>query len=219
MLIIKKYWPDYVPGYIKCEGPDWVNPNDSTGIEITRTMSTHEGYSDSLARKYFGKKRHDIPSEILEVFHGELFYREDGTVIGMSPSKGLVNASSFYNQIVQSFDTKVSKLLKYKTFSRNILYLYHSFLLNQKEIESLLDVFSIKTGLYFHIVFLDTIDQLITYDIEAKTYKIDEKLGDMKALIIQAEELVSYSLANKQVVVFDDMIRSCFSHEEQLPIL
>ncbi len=208
MLIIKKYWPGYVPGYIKCEGPDWVNPNDSTGIEITRTMSTHEGYSDSLARKYFGKKRHDIPSEILEVFHGELFYKEDGTVVGMSPSKGLVDASSFFNQIVQSFNNKVSKLPKYKTQNRNILYLYHSFLLNQREIESLLDVFSAKTELLFQIVFLDTTDQLITYDIKAKTFKIDEKLEDMKALIVQAKELVIYSLANKQVLGFDALLKN-----------
>jgi len=209
MLIIKEYWSGYSPGYIKSEGPDWINLNNSTGIEITRSMSNHEGYSNSLARKYFGKNRDDIPSQITKDFHGELFYREDGTVIGMSPSKGLVNASSFYNQIVQSFDTKVSKLPKYKTFSRNILYLYHSFSLNQKEIESLIDVFSVKTGLYFHIVFLDITDQLITYDIEAETFKIDIKLEEMKALIVQAKELVSYFSTNKQILGFDTLLQNC----------
>ena len=164
-------------------------------------MSIHEGYSNSLARKYFGKNRDDIPSQITKDFHGELFYSEDGTVIGMSPSKGLVDASSFFNQIVQSFNKKVSKLPKYNTQNRNILYLYHSFSLNQKEIESLLDVFSVKTGLYFHIVFLDITDQLITFDINAQTYKIREKLSDMKALIDQAKDLVNYSIENKKAVI------------------
>lgn len=215
MLMIRKYWSGYSPGYIKNEGPDWVNPSDSVGIEVTRSMSKHDGYTNSFSEKYFGEKRDNIPTRRLEEFRGQLFFHEDSDIlIALSPTKGLIDSSYFYNQIVQSFRGKVEKLQIYELLRTMVLYIYTPFSLNQKEIVSLLDVFSIKTGLYFHIVFLDTTDQLITYDIEAKTYKIDEKLGDMKALMVQAKELVSYSIANKQVVIFDDMIRSCFNHAE-----
>lgn len=201
MLIIRKYWTGYSPGYIKSECPDWVNSSDSIGIEITRSMSKHDGYTNYFSENYFGEKRDNIPRRKLEEFRGELFFHEDNdTLFALSPTKGLIDSSYFYNQIVQSFRSKVEKLPVYKLFRTMVLYIYTPFSLKQSEIDSLLSVFTIASDIHFNIIFLDTNDQLLTFDIEAQTIKLEDTLEGMKAMIIQTKELVSYFLSNKQIL-------------------
>ncbi len=208
MLIVRKYWPEYSIGFFKSERPDWINLISSVGIEITRDLSKHEGYTNYFSETYFGKTKKDIPQKEYKDYLGQLYFKDnDGPLYALSPTKGLVDSSFYHTQLVQCFTKKTSKLQKYKSTSKNALFIFHSFSLNENEIKALLPIFTWKSNRYFQTVFIDANDQLITYNIDKQTIIVDMILKDIKKLIIQAEEITSYSCTNRKIQNFEELIK------------
>jgi len=174
MLKIKKYWDSYVPGFVRCERPDWINLQTSTGIEITRAMHEQEGEVINLLSRYAGKSKNQLPSALQNKFDGQLGYDDNGRLNVASSTKGLTNSSFFLNKLISTINNKTEKLQTYKKLNINVLYVFYGYIFSNHDIKNLTKhIFSERClqDRYFNIIIVDDNELLFFFDLDTKTYK------------------------------------------------
>lgn len=153
--------------------PDLQNNFDSIGIEVTRAITDHEGYTNALSNKHFGQNKSGkaIKEEILaskQIFKGSIFVMDNDVAV-ISPSKGLTDFNSHLETARRSIDIKSEKQKSYKKFKKNYLYLFlgHS-LFSKKMINEFLSNEIQKTN--FDGIMINCIDRI--YFLEKSKFKV-----------------------------------------------
>ena len=143
--------------------PDIRNDVDSIGIEVTRAITTHQGYTNALSSKYFGKGKSgsSIKEKIEEEHPNFKGYVGliDGETVFISSSKGLTDTQNRLNVAKQSILDKERKRHSYKLFDRNYLYVFlGTAIFSEYEITDFLS--DLAKEVKFDGIFMNCIDKI-----------------------------------------------------------
>ena len=122
MVALKYLWRGYRPGYVKNESPDWLNPAQSVGIEVSQALLPYDGQDADFLEQWLGKLSGDIPAEAKARYEGRLSFYNDRlwALLPDSRDKRTWEEKSLYR-----FMRKLEKLNKNFTVCQtNALYLY-----------------------------------------------------------------------------------------------
>ena len=122
MVALKYLWRGYRPGYEKSESPDWLNPTQSVGIEVSQALLPYDGQDADFLEQWLGKLSAEIPAEAKARYEGRLsFYNDRLWALLPDPrDKRTWEEKSLYR-----FLRKLEKLNKNFTVCKtNALYLY-----------------------------------------------------------------------------------------------
>ena len=157
MVALKYLWRGYRPGYVKNESPDWLNPAQSVGIEVSQALLPYDGQDADFLEQWLGKLSGDIPAEAKARYEGRLSFYNDRlwALLPDSRDKRTWEEKSLYR-----FMRKLEKLNKNFTVCKtNALYLYaHSCAEDIGSVRRLMKEMAAgqqSAGVKFDLVFLD----------------------------------------------------------------
>ncbi|MBQ4611628.1 MAG: hypothetical protein IJB30_07795 [Clostridia bacterium] len=124
ILSLKFFWRDYSDGYIKGESPDWFNPGASVGIEITQAIMQEDGEAQSVVNQYLGRKKEEIPEDILQRYSARAYFYND-RLWAIMPEAGKNEHITACEKALYRFEKKLERLnSNYTPYKTNALYLY-----------------------------------------------------------------------------------------------
>lgn len=165
--------------------PDLQNDTDSIGVEVTRAITQHVGFTNALTNKHFGKGKSGklIKQEIEKMFpdfKGSVMVIP-GDIATISSSKGMDDTQNRLVVAENSIMEKSSKLKDYKLFNKNYLYLFlETSIFEDDEIQSFTNRISQVTK--FDGFLINCIDKIHFYENgENRVFEIsDNKLKEYK---------------------------------------
>lgn len=129
MLTLSQHYKiDKAKFHTNVEKPDIQNYFDSIGIEVTRAITNHIGFTNSLINKYSDngisgeKMRKEINREYPD-FKGEVYVSEDD-VASVFYTKELENLEDYLFTAKKAVKEKSRKYKSYVKFDKNLLYVY-----------------------------------------------------------------------------------------------
>lgn len=150
-----------------CEKPDLQSEEYDIGIEVTQSITEHDGTTIMLINSYFGRGLSG--NEILESIHqankknkfkGSCTIVDDVAII--SPTKGLYDSSKHRELIIRSIIEKSEKFSGYKHFRINGLYCFaHTGLIDESDYPCILDACRNSA---FSLVLINCIDRILHWN-------------------------------------------------------
>lgn len=124
ILSLEFFWRDYSGGYKKGESPDWYNPDASVGIEVTQAIMQEDGEAQSVVNQYLGRKKEEIPEDILQRYLGRAYFY-NGRLWAIMPEAGKEENLTACEKALYRFEKKLERLnSNYTPYQTNALYLY-----------------------------------------------------------------------------------------------
>lgn len=149
--------------------PDIQNDVDSIGIEVTRAITQHQGFTIALANKHFGKGKSGIAiKKEIEGKHPDFkgsvtIIDEDIAVI--SPSKGMTDTQDHLIVAREAILDKEIKRKDYKVFDKNYLYLFlETSIFGEDEIAAFIS--DLAKEVTFDGFYINCIDKIFFYEYE-----------------------------------------------------
>lgn len=172
IVALKYLWKGYRQGYVKCESPDWVNPVESTGIEVSQALLPYDGQAASFLEAWLGKLSGEIPGEYKARYAERMYFYND-RLWALLPDERDVRG--WMEKSLYRFSRKLEKLNKnFALYKTNLLYLYaHTAEESMEEVRQLLEqMLDVQRGAgqRFDIVFLDC---------ESGIYALDLRTGSI----------------------------------------
>ncbi len=157
MVVLKYFWKEYQPGFVKGESPDWKNPKMNFGLEVSQALLPYDGQSESFLEHYLGRLKEDIPESALEKYKGKLYFY-NGRLWALINDEE--NQIPYQEKVKIRFERKLEKLNSHYThYTCNALYLYaHAEPEKRDEIEAIMRAMQEKQALkryQFQKIFLD----------------------------------------------------------------
>lgn len=157
MVALKYLWRGYRPGYVKNESPDWLNPAQSVGIEVSQALLPYDGQDASFLESWLGRLSEEIPAADKTRYAGRLYFYND-RLWALLPDPR--DTRSWEEKSLYRFRRKLEKLNKNFTVCKtNALYLYaHATPEKTGEVRRLMDDMSRSQqgrAQQFDLVFLD----------------------------------------------------------------
>ena len=123
------YFKEMLGNFIKKDSPDFWNDIDNIGIEVTQ--SNYDGEQTKILQQLHGKNyTYEQAHQVLRSydkynkFKGTLGrITPDSNDFYTSPTKGMVNTYSYFDNILEVITHKTQKLQTYKFFETNFLYI------------------------------------------------------------------------------------------------
>ena len=121
VVVLKYFWPEYVPGFVKWESPDWLNREMDFGMEVSQALLPYDGQSESFLEHYLGREAAEIPENALEKYAGRLYFY-NGRLWALLDDD---NPISYQEKVLYRFGKKLEKLnTNYTHCACNALFLY-----------------------------------------------------------------------------------------------
>ncbi|MCD8217098.1 MAG: hypothetical protein LUD01_03480 [Clostridiales bacterium] len=165
-LSLEYLWPEYRPGFVKSESPDWINETMDFGLEVSQALLPDDGQMASFIEKYLGRRKEELPEPAFERY-GERLHFYNGRFWAILPDE--TREQDYLFKAKYRFDRKLEKLNKnYHRCKENGLYLF----LHPKE-GTTVDVESLfaymkrrqeKERIHFDWVFLNCIHVIYVCD-------------------------------------------------------
>lgn len=129
-------YPNFADDMVKSESPDWVDAENSIGLEVTRAESKHIGYTRYFVNQYLGKKEEEVPEEIRVQFRGDIII-EKGRIFSICDSKGLVDGTRHIKFAIESCEKKLARLnsRSFSLYESNELFLFLAFTIGSYDVE------------------------------------------------------------------------------------
>lgn len=159
--------------FVVSDKPDIQNHKDSIGIEVTRAITKHQGYTINLANDFFSvrKKKQN------KVFEAKKYIEEEypnfegnisiinGNIAAISPSKGYTFSENRLIEAKNAIIKKEENKENYKLFDKNYLYLFlYTTIFEKDEIEELLDI--MIPLMSYDGIFINCIDRIYFHEIK-----------------------------------------------------
>lgn len=157
IVALKYLWRGYRPGYVKNESPDWLNPDQSVGIEVSQALLPYDGQDSSFLEAWLGRLSEEIPAEAKERYAGRLYFYND-RLWALLPDPR--DTRSWQEKAHYRFCRKHEKLNKnFAVCKINALYLYaHATPEKTEEVRRIMAEMANSqqgNGVKFDLVFLD----------------------------------------------------------------
>ena len=171
ILALIEMFPPFVTDPVKGESPDWQDEKAGIGIEVSRAITPHIGYTYSIANMFLGKRRSEIPSKILQTFRGSISFDKRNRLYMISASKGLFDGDRHIRLALERAKEKLKMLSEshFRRFETNCLFLYLTMSLLGDDSQVFLSEY-IKLAkqfpLRFDHVFLMALDSIEEIDIQ-----------------------------------------------------
>ncbi len=179
VVVLKYFWPEYAPGFVKWESPDWLNRKMDFGMEVSQALLPHDGQSESFLEHYLGREIADIPENALEKYAGRLYFYNGRLWALLDDENGI----SYQEKILFRFGKKLEKLnTNYIHCGCNALFLYAHAQPDETEVRDMMEAMAktqAEKDFRFQKVFLDCISNVYVLDFE--TYRIKAILIPEKA--------------------------------------
>ena len=121
-VTLKYLCPQYQPGFIKNESPDWINETMDFGMEVSQALVPEDGKTEYFIEQYLGCLKEELPEMAYEIY-GERLHFYNGRFWAVLPDKE--TEENYIEKAKYRFDKKLEKLNKnYKNKSQNGLYLF-----------------------------------------------------------------------------------------------
>lgn len=122
VVSLKYLWPEYRPGFVKSECPDWVNESMGLGLEVSQALLPDDGETESFLQRYLGCRKEELPPSAAQRY-GDRLHFYNGRFWAILPQGG--SAQDYLYKAQYRFDRKLEKLnTHYHQLGRNGLYLY-----------------------------------------------------------------------------------------------
>ncbi|MDD6188628.1 MAG: hypothetical protein PUB32_03505 [Clostridiales bacterium] len=122
IVALKYLWRGYRPGYVKSESPDWLNPEQSVGIEVSQALLPYDGQDASFLDSWLGRLSGEIPPEDKARYAGRLYFYND-RLWALLPDPR--DTRDYAEKSLYRFRHKLEKLNKnFTVCGTNALYLY-----------------------------------------------------------------------------------------------
>jgi len=119
---LKYLWPQYKPGFVKSESPDWINESMDFGLEVSQALLPDDGQEKSFIEKYLGCLKEDLPGHAMEKYKGRLHFY-NGRFWAILPDPEV--QQDYLSKAKFRFDRKLERLnTNYKHKGCNGLYLF-----------------------------------------------------------------------------------------------
>ena len=170
VLALYNSFPEFIADPVKGESPDWQDEKAGIGIEVSRAESSHIGYTYSIANRFLGKKRSEIPPHILQDFRGSLTFDKRDRLFAISDSKGLFDGDRHIRLALDRAKEKLDLLSgpHFRCFETNGLFLYLTMSLLDDDAQLFLSEYTKLAKqflLHFDHVFLMALDSIANVDI------------------------------------------------------
>lgn len=122
VVSLKYLWPEYRPGFVKSESPDWINEAMELTVEVSQALLPDDGETKSFLERYLGHRREELPAFAFARYGDRLHFYNDRfwAVLPVQQSSQMDRFKAEYR-----FDRKLEKLnAHYQHRKRNGLYLY-----------------------------------------------------------------------------------------------
>lgn len=172
IVVLKYFWEDYKPGYIKWESPDWLNRKESTGVEVSQALLPYDGQAESFIEHFLGRPKEEIPEAAFQKY-GERLYFYNGRLWALLNDEN--DPFSYQEKILTRFSRKLDKLNShYILCGFCALYLFAHAEPTKEEIEGLLSQMAQmqnRRRSQFEIVYLDCGNYLYLLDFLQNSVK------------------------------------------------
>lgn len=122
VVVLRYFWAEYKPGFVKSESPDWMNRTMDFGMEVSQALLPYDGQSESFLEYYLGKRQEEIPEAAQEKYAGKLYFY-NGRLWALL--NGEEDPASYVEKVQFRFECKLKKLnSNYTRCGCNALYLY-----------------------------------------------------------------------------------------------
>ncbi|HMM05079.1 MAG TPA: hypothetical protein PKD52_00170 [Clostridiales bacterium] len=156
IVVLKYFWEDYKPGYIKWESPDWLNKQEQTGIEVSQALLPYDGQAEHFIEHFLGRPREEIP-EVAFQKYGDRLYFYNGRLWALLNDEN--DPFGYQEKILTRFSRKLDKLNShYHPCGFCALYLYTHAEPTGEEIQGLMEKMAQEQSRresQFDTVFLD----------------------------------------------------------------
>ncbi|MCD8364364.1 MAG: hypothetical protein LUC83_00825 [Clostridiales bacterium] len=121
-ISLEYLWPEYRPGFVKSESPDWINETMDFGLEVSQALLPDDGQMASFIEKYLGRRKEELPASAFERY-GERLHFYNGRFWAILPDDE--KEQDYFFKAKYRFDRKLEKLNKnYHRCKKNGLYLF-----------------------------------------------------------------------------------------------
>lgn len=179
IIVLKYFWKDYKPGYIKWESPDWLNRKESTGIEVSQALLPYDGQAENFIEHFLGRPKEEIPEAAFQKYGERLYFYNNRLWALLSDEN---DPNDYKVKVLTRFRRKLDKLnTNYLPCGFCALYLYAHAEPTGKEIEALLAQMTKEQNRrksQFEMVFLDCGNRIYLLDFiknSARKIPIPEK--------------------------------------------
>ena len=122
VVMLKYFWAEYEPGFVKCESPDWMNRKMDFGMEVSQALLPYDGQSESFLEYYLGKRQEEIPEAAQEKYAGKMYFYNGRLWALLNGEPG---ETPYQDKVQYRFERKLQKLnSNYIRCASNALYLY-----------------------------------------------------------------------------------------------
>ena len=168
VVVLRYFWKEYRPGFVKWESPDWMNWDMDFGMEVSQALLPADGQAESFLEHYLGCLKEEIPETALEKYQGKLYFY-NGRLWALLNDKE--NKIPYQEKVWFRFERKLEKLNShYVHCACNSLYLYaHAEPQRLGEIAVIMQAMNeqqLKQKYQFQKVFLDCKNQVYILDFE-----------------------------------------------------
>ncbi len=191
VVVLKYFWEDYKPGYIKWESPDWLNRQEQTGIEVSQALLPYDGQAEHFIEDFLGRPREEIPEAAFQKY-GDRLYFYNGRLWALLNDEN--DPFGYQEKILTRFSRKLDKLNShYLPCHFCALYLYTHAEPTEEEIKGLMGKMAKEQSRrenQFEFVFLDCGNRLYLLDFRqnsAKAIPLPEKA--LEFITAETEEL------------------------------
>ena len=209
ILSLKYFWRDYSDGYIKGESPDWYNPVDSVGIEVTQAIMQEDGEAQSVVNQYLGRRKAEIPEDILRRYEDRTYFYND-RLWAIMPEAGKEDNLTACEKALFRFDKKLERLnSNYTEFNTNALYLYlHESNITDEKVTGFIRSAEKKQkecARKFDTVFLNCVNALRVVDMKNGSWETVHIPQDALAFMRSRTEQLRHSMEWKDGTEFSMM--------------
>ena len=166
VVALKYFWPEYVPGFVKWESPDWLNRKMDFGMEVSQALLPYDGQSESFLEHYLGREASEIPENALEKYAGRLYFYNGRLWALLDDENGI----SYQEKILFRFGKKLEKLnTNYTICGCNALFLYAHAQPDETEVQHMMDAMAkaqAEKEQRFQKVFLDCSSSIYVLNFE-----------------------------------------------------
>ncbi len=121
-ISLKYLWPEYQPGFVKSESPDWVNESMGLGLEVSQALLPDDGQTENFIESFLSCRKEDLPPSAFERYGSRLHFY-NGRFWAVLPEEGKQEDTLYKARY--RFDRKLEKLnTSYRRCRQNGLYLF-----------------------------------------------------------------------------------------------
>lgn len=107
IVLLKYFWADYQPGYIKWESPDWLNRQAKMGIEVSQALLPYDGQAENFLEHFLGRPKAEIPESAFKKYGDRLYFYNDRLWALLNDENDPID---YKEKVLTRFSRKLDKL-------------------------------------------------------------------------------------------------------------